>query len=326
MVKTHPPLLAAALLLVTATVFAQTAASGVVTGQIRGLDNKPAVGVRVTAIDIAPGVGLPPAMTSVTTTDSDGRYRLEGLPAGSYRIMAGTFDFPNYYRGATSPQDATIVPVARGVTVAGVDFEKIWLGWKVQGRVFVSSPDQPLPPTVLMQVPKQSPSQPPVQTAPVSREGWFEFSNVVPGEYSIVTNPSGGLNAAAGAARPFSADGASTTVKVSGDIAGLALTVPATLKLTCRVIFEGGERPAGSFQVSMRGQRDFTLVSAAFGSRPTVTGTILPGAYTVSVTSSMPDYVLKSLTYGQIDLMKSMLKLELTDTQELVITFAKKTP
>jgi hypothetical protein len=148
----------------------------------------------------------------------------------------------------------------------------------------------------------------------------------VPGEYSIVTNPSGGLNAAAGAARPFSADGASTTVKVSGDIAGLALTVPATLKLTCRVIFEGGERPAGSFQVSMRGQRDFTLVSAAFGSRPTVTGTILPGAYTVSVTSSMPDYVLKSLTYGQIDLMKSMLKLELTDTQELVITFAKKTP
>src|SRR5436190_1847679 len=128
-------LLVAALL---APVSAQTT-TGIVSGEIRTRDGKPAVGVRVSVMAI-PDAGGPPnsgtALMSIGVTDNQGRYKLENILPGRYCITAGFVDLPTYYPGVSAVSGATPVQVLAGTPVTGINFAAAnTLGITVSGRV-----------------------------------------------------------------------------------------------------------------------------------------------------------------------------------------------
>src|SRR5215831_20621128 len=49
-------------------------------------------------------------------------YQLDNLPPGRYYIGAGLIDLPTYYPGTASKTDATVVSVAPGEKVKGINF------------------------------------------------------------------------------------------------------------------------------------------------------------------------------------------------------------
>src|SRR5262245_54736890 len=78
--------------------------TGTATGVIRSTSGALASGVRVAAqalTDSTAGIGEG-ALVSLTQTDSQGRYKLEGIPPGRYYIQAGLVDFPTYFPGVTT--------------------------------------------------------------------------------------------------------------------------------------------------------------------------------------------------------------------------------
>lgn len=94
--------------------------TGEIAGQIRQLNGEPVAGIRVVAIEESrTGEGR---ILSLTETDREGRYRLEGIPPGRYYVMAGKFDFPVYFPGVVAVTSATAVNVGAGATTANVDF------------------------------------------------------------------------------------------------------------------------------------------------------------------------------------------------------------
>jgi hypothetical protein len=96
-----------------------------VTGVVRLVDGKPAVGVRVAAM-AAPQPSTDAvnatALTSLTKTDESGRYRLEGVEPGPYYIVAGRVDAPTYYPGTQNAASATRITVAFGTLLRNLDF------------------------------------------------------------------------------------------------------------------------------------------------------------------------------------------------------------
>jgi hypothetical protein len=96
--------------------------NGTITGVVR-MGGKPTAGIRVAAV-VPPGGGelMPSAMLSLGETDSEGRYRLEGVPPGRYYISAGRVDLPTYYPGSTTLSEGTVITLAPGATLSDMDF------------------------------------------------------------------------------------------------------------------------------------------------------------------------------------------------------------
>jgi 5-hydroxyisourate hydrolase-like protein (transthyretin family) len=94
--------------------------AGVVTGRVSKTDGSPVVGVRVAAIESSSRNSE--ALMSIAQTDSEGRYRLENVPPGSYYIAAGPLDSLHYFPGSSDLSRATAVAVGVGATVGPLNF------------------------------------------------------------------------------------------------------------------------------------------------------------------------------------------------------------
>jgi len=167
---------------------------GSVTGRVRSADGTPAARVRVTAmVAPEPGVVVTAAgavMASLTQTDAAGNYRLENIPPGRYYITAGFVDFPTYYPGSATSAGATVVVVKAGVATANIDFPlaRTANALKVSGRVTGATSTPGLPGAVAL-LPRTRGARGTggsrISTVSVAADGTFEFSDVLPGTYSI---------------------------------------------------------------------------------------------------------------------------------------------
>lgn len=95
---------------------------GTISGQLRSITGAPAAGVRVFATTAETDGGALPALSNISETDNEGRFRLEGVLPGRYLIAAGLLSSPSYYPGVTTPDQAQIVTVATGQTITNLDF------------------------------------------------------------------------------------------------------------------------------------------------------------------------------------------------------------
>jgi len=113
---------------------------GTLSGQLRESDGRPAVGIRVFATPVDAAVvargGAPvparssvPAgrgggtaiLSSISQTDSQGRYQLTDVAPGRYYIAAGSLASPSYYPNGTSPSQGRIVDVRAGLAITNLD-------------------------------------------------------------------------------------------------------------------------------------------------------------------------------------------------------------
>lgn len=95
--------------------------TGSVTGRIM-LGNQPAPGVEVMLTQAQPGItGVPDLLQLSAVSDAEGRYRITGVPVGSFRVVAYA---PAYIiAGEDTPwQPGKAVNVAEGETVENVNF------------------------------------------------------------------------------------------------------------------------------------------------------------------------------------------------------------
>ena len=112
-------------LLMTQGIPALPGESGAVSGVVRTSAGTPAAGVRVSAmVPPEPNTAAASAASfaALAQTDEQGRYRLEGVPAGRYYIVAGRVDLPTYFPGTSDVANARIFSIAPGGTVSGIDF------------------------------------------------------------------------------------------------------------------------------------------------------------------------------------------------------------
>jgi 5-hydroxyisourate hydrolase-like protein (transthyretin family) len=94
--------------------------TGIVTGTLKTSDGKPAVGVRVGAVDLDDPSAS--SLLSVAETDSAGRFRLINIPVGSYYIVAGRLNDLRYFPEGADRSKATQIQVEAARTRADVNF------------------------------------------------------------------------------------------------------------------------------------------------------------------------------------------------------------
>jgi formylglycine-generating enzyme required for sulfatase activity len=117
-----------------------SAQNGTITGQVIGLDGKPASGLRV-AVALADRDGRVSSdqLISITKTDESGHYRLNEVAPGRYGILAGPVTSPTYYPGTLDVAGAKIVAIGQGSRTAGLDFALVPPpGFKVTQMTFVA--------------------------------------------------------------------------------------------------------------------------------------------------------------------------------------------
>ncbi|HEX4999094.1 MAG TPA: carboxypeptidase-like regulatory domain-containing protein [Terriglobia bacterium] len=101
-------------------VWAQTPGStGVIEGKILGGDHHPLEGIRVRAAGLVAGQQV---MSGISTTDETGAYRITGVPAGEWAVIAGELNTPTYYPGVNTATDGALVRVSWDKPATGIDF------------------------------------------------------------------------------------------------------------------------------------------------------------------------------------------------------------
>jgi len=308
---------------------------GNVRGQIRSADGTAAAGIRVTAMAIEENGVVDPAaatLSSLGETDSEGRFHLENIPPGRYLITAGFLDFPSYYPGVRTHEEARSIAVVAGGTVSNIDFTVVRSGGvRIRGRL-KSFPATA--PAGMVRVGLQFVGNPlfrPIDIG-VAGDGTFEFSKVPPGSYTLRISPT------ATSVRPLSVEIGEE------DIDGLELTAP--LLVAGRVTLDDGSPlpfQAAALAAGVQDAPALLRLQANSGDQVSGIGVssavtvrrdgvfILPfpgaGDYRIAPTLMPLRHDIQSMTYGNVDLLQSPLKIESeSGTTELRIVLTTTRP
>ena len=286
---------------------------GSVAGQIQGRDGSRPAGVRVSALTVpsgnmGPETGAnyfefgPPAATALT--DAQGRFRLEGLPAGRYFIMAGLVGQPTYYsgNGAGSQNPSTITTIAAGQSVPGLDFKLLFdVGTTVSGRINLGT-NMAAGQTAVLTGSKVEEF---LQT-PLRPDGTFEFGRVPAGSYLLTTFP-----------LPPGVIPQPVIVR-NTDVKGLELAIPSTQTVTGKIVMQNG----GPIPVSILG---FYNVQSYIGATVNGDGTFAvklhPARHTADVAGLPVGYRLVSVQLGSNDVTKGF-NVGNTDVSGITVTVA----
>jgi hypothetical protein len=276
------------------------ATGGVVAGQVRSAAGIGLSGLRVAAVDAAEsgaGRNESPVMVSLTQTDGSGNYRLENIPPGRYYIMTGLIDFPTYFPGSTSKNDATVVTVADRSLQSGMDFVLLSL-FRVGGHVRYA-PNERAGTEVTLQ--SNLRTLPPLRAA-IGPDGAFQFAAVPVGNYV----------ARVGTIR--------MPLGVDGDVVDLELKTPPSIEVTVRFKTDNDSPvPAASLRLTDVAEA-YPQQNATNGSRLT-----LPAVeYRVSAYLTT-GYSLKSMTHNSVDFL-GFVDLSKDDKSEIVVTLISPTP
>jgi hypothetical protein len=193
------------------------ARGGVIAGAIVDGAGEPFQGVLVRAFGLHQEGGRTVAKLATwpRLTDDRGRYRLFGLPRGSYLIVASIDAAepaagrsrapgfaPVFYPGTAHVESAQPVEVELGGDVAGVDLAVVVTSTVRVAGTAINSSGNPVVGRVSLGVSHRSGSvAPEPRVVPVGPEGAFELSDVPPGDYvlQVQAEPGPGTRAEFGA-------------------------------------------------------------------------------------------------------------------------------
>jgi hypothetical protein len=175
----------------------------VITGRVTDAEGKPVIEERLELqpADEKLGPGGQSASLSLNyqmfQTDDRGIYRLYGLPAGRYKVSAGTNfstgsrgHFPQtFHPDVTDSAKATVVEVSEGGEATNIDIRlgQRALTFSLAGRVVNSENGEPVPgirPTY-GRISKENPGGAYMGGPPTNARGEFRFDGLEPGQYTI---------------------------------------------------------------------------------------------------------------------------------------------
>lgn len=138
-------------------------------------------------LDIAP-----PATTYYGLTESDGSYRLEKIPPGTYRVWvdtAGTDYIKEYHDKAYLWETATPVNVLAAIDTTDINFA-LTEGAKITGKVINAANGQPLEVTVAA---KNYATDRTMETVKTGSDGVYTLRGLPTGAYKIFTRETEGM-------------------------------------------------------------------------------------------------------------------------------------
>ncbi|TDN91432.1 carboxypeptidase regulatory-like domain-containing protein [Microbacterium sp. BK668] len=213
-----------------------------IAGSIRYAND--AVGIAGATVEFydAAGAGDVPAAT--VTTDAEGKYVVQNLPYGDYRIFAEgdpALYVPQWYSGKTTFATADLVTVAAGTHLVGFDVyldraPDIPTGY-VSGRVVDGQTGGPLAGASVALFGADGDGVTPVATATADADGVYVFATVLPGEYAVRAEAAGRITSWFGGA-----DFAGATVlnvQPGGEYTGLQITLWATSNSVSGYVYDG---------------------------------------------------------------------------------------
>lgn len=197
-------------------------------GVVTGPDGLPAASATVRAVRETPGLPLPPGVGAPeTTTDGDGRYRLEGLPEGPVRISAAHADHAPALRE---------IDVQPGSNRLDLEFGR---GLAVAGRV-VDADGTVLAGVTVEIRPEAGPGR--VQTATTGPDGEFRFGSVAEGQYGLTTSAPGGTAHATVRVSGTPVSGVELRLVPGGTIAGSILGIDPAMLARVEIVATGPGR------------------------------------------------------------------------------------
>ena len=172
----------------------QNPANGSISGTLKLPDGLPAAGIRVAAMAVA-DTSLPANDTvnlvSLAESDTNGRYRLENIPAGRYYLTAGLVSELTYYPEGFDQTKARVIVITPGATLSGYDFIPGSFPIAVKGRIV-------LDPSSATPVQEMELSGPQRVVVGIRADGSFEIASLAPGEYTISPVPPFSFNSRIG--------------------------------------------------------------------------------------------------------------------------------
>jgi hypothetical protein len=166
---------------------------------------------------------------------------------------------------------------------------------RVNGRVVTPANSQVRPHSVTILAGSGLP-----HTAPVSPDGNFEFSKVLPGNYRVQAHPIVLINEV-------------TFRVVDKDLSGIEVPFPSAFEVPGRTVMADGSALPGDFDWfvnSVRATGNFKVLLQA-------------GQHKVTFGDILRRYRIVSATYGAVDLLNEPLSLNAPATGEIVVTVAR---
>ena len=302
---------------------------GVISGKVRHADGRPAA---ETTINLA--VRSRPGTAGYAQADSEGAYRIAGLLAGEYDVIAipaigavrnsANRIVPVFYPGVTNPAHALSVQIDEDAAREDVDFALVeGSPTRITGAVV----DNDGRPAVGARIGARSLSGSFSRSTTTDADGQFVLEQMVPGHYTLDAV----LSAAPGGTTPDAKDRwATAEVDVSGDP-----LIGVTLKLQRYVRFSGRVEVAATARARID---DFTAVRIFFGRlgfhpaeikvRPdgTFEHAARSGLYEIEAVGPSPGWRLRSAMASGRDLLDVPPELDPAtgDLLDVVLTFTDK--
>lgn len=175
--------------------------AGTIPGRIEDEDGTPLAGAQVDALSLRSSDRRPGLLSAAqTSTDDRGEFRLTGLPAGQYYVVARDAAFaragddggalrypPTYFPGVIAAAEAKAVSVAAGGDSPRVEFRiRIIKPSHVSGLLKTADKRALISGAVVL-VPRDGAAVQPVASEDVDirPDGRFRFRNVPPGQYQL---------------------------------------------------------------------------------------------------------------------------------------------
>lgn len=267
-----------------------------IAGQIRGLNGRPARGVRVVVASVWNGPdGIRSTEQLTGATDNQGRFRFTKVFPGRYFIQAGRMDTPTYFPGTANATDAGVLTIRPDSRVEGVDFQLVvHPGATVSGRVTVDWRGETRRTIVL------SRAEPVFlrQDADVGPDGAFTFRGIPPGSYTL-----------SAASALFWNN--SPIVVTNKDITGIRRKSSPFVPVRGSVEVEGGA-PLPGIAIEIRSAAGDSRVRMGWGLEEEAAYIALPVGldFRVSLRDFPVEYRVESFTYGDTDLLKNAARIE----------------
>jgi hypothetical protein len=279
---------------------------GVITGRIVDEDNDPIFNVTVQTLRYGYTQGKRQLVPASAEQSNDlGEYRIHGLPAGKYYVIAtvrnrpGEESYPSvYYPGASDPTTAIQVDVAAGSEVRGIDMT---LSRAHTVRVRGKIPDLPRGTGVRL-IPRGSlvSFMGGWQMAQItSQEGDFELRGVTPGSYMMVVD--------------FQRSFRQPLEVGKADIDGITIAIPPAANIEGQIRVDGqGDINLGILSLQLPLRDPMPVGTPASPVKPDGSfgiENLAPDTYDVNVSGLPAGYYLKSASLSGQDVLDSGLTI-----------------